>query len=157
MSIFDLFRRKTDKNTINESKPVIGTYASKKISPPATPFVIEKDRFDPDKLLRAWQEADKGVETILVDDIEVVDYQECFDTMMQSFWKNICKIDNYIQNYCVDELNVKTEAWKVDLVWLSTKECELELAYWGVYMNIELTAVCKYHDGDWNVTEVYYC
>ena len=74
MSIFDLFRRKTDKNIVNVSKPVIDTYESKKTSPPDTPFVIEKDRFDPDKLLRAWQEADKGVETILVDDIEVVDY-----------------------------------------------------------------------------------
>ena len=63
----------------------------------------------------------------------------------------------HIQKYCVDKLNVKTEAWKVELVWLSTKEGELELAYWGVYMNIELTAVCKYQDGAWNVTEVYYC
>ena len=119
------------------------------------PFVLEFDRYNPEKLLKAWQEADKSGEIITVDDIEVNDYKESYDTMMQSFWKNICQIDNYVQQYGAD--HYKMEDGKVDLAWLSTEEDGVFLAYWGVHVNLELRAVCKYKDDAWNVTEIWYC
>ncbi|WP_022753440.1 hypothetical protein [Butyrivibrio fibrisolvens] len=157
MRFLDLFRKKTEKSIVTENTTSCDSYGDHKISPPSTPFVIEKDRYDSEKLLKIWIDVDKSNNTIVVDDIEVDDYQGCFDTMMQSFWNNICIIDNYVQEYCANELNVKTESWKVELSWLSVREGELFLAYWGVYMNVELRAVCKYQNDTWNITEIYYC
>ena len=117
---------------------------------------LEKDRYDSSQLLEKWLEADKNVGTIVIDDIEVEEYDPEYEELICLFWKNISVIDNKVQDYCDEECSRSGEDSKnfvVDLSWVSLEDGQIELGYWGRFVNVELRVVL---DEQMNIKDIYF-
>ncbi len=84
-------------------------------------MIIEKDRYNSDFYYQKWLATDKSKDVIYIEDIEINNYDPKFANIVDSFWKNISEIDNYIQSVCV-EMHRKSD-WEennfiLDLAWI---------------------------------------
>ena len=68
----------------------------------STDLRIEKDRYASEDLVIKWKEADKSTRIIIVNDIEIEGYEEEYNEMAMSFFENIAKLDNTVQQFCID-------------------------------------------------------
>lgn len=117
---------------------------------------FDKDRYDSSKMLDKWIEANKDGRTIVVDNIEVEGYERKFEELILLFWKQISIIDNKVQDFCAEECNKSggdSKDYIVDLSWASLEDGQLELGYWGRYVNIELRVLL---DDRMNISDIYY-
>ena len=119
-------------------------------------MVFDKDRYDSAQLLEKWLEADKDARTIVVDGIEVEGYEPDHEDLIQLFWKSITAIDNKVQEFCSEECNRSGEGSKnyvTDLSWVSLEDGQLEMGYWGSFVNVELTVSL---DDKMNIMDIYF-
>ncbi len=117
---------------------------------------LEKDRYDSAQLLEKWLTADKGAKTIVVDDIEVEGYDTEYEELIGLFWNNITAIDNSVQEFCAEECSRSGEDSKsfvVDLSWEALEDGQIELGYWGRFVNVELRVTL---DDQMNITDIYF-
>ncbi len=117
---------------------------------------FEKDRYDSALLLEKWLEADKDAGTIVVEDIEVEGYDPEYEDLICRFWKSITAIDNSVQDFCTEECSKSGEDSKnyvVDLSWVSLEDGQIELGYWGRFVNVELRVTLN---DQMNITDIYF-
>ena len=122
-------------------------------------MIIEKDRYNSDFYYQKWLATDKSKDVIYIEDIEINNYDPKFADIVDSFWKNISEIDNYIQSVC-DEMHRKSD-WEennfiLDLAWIEIHEDGITLRYWGRIINVELGAECTFIDGKWEINNICY-
>ncbi len=117
---------------------------------------FDKDRYDSFQLLEKWLKADKDAGTIVVDDIEVEGYEPEYEDLMLLFWRQISIIDNKVQEFCAEECDRTGEDSKnyvVDLSWVSLEDRQIEIGYWGRFVNAELRVSL---DDQMNITDIYF-
>ena len=117
---------------------------------------FDKDRYDPSQLLEKWIEADKDARTIGVDGIEVEGYEPYHEDLIQLFWKSITAIYNKLQEFCSEECDRYGEDSKnyvTDLYWVSLEDGQIEMGYWGRFVNVELRVSL---DDQMNITDIYF-
>lgn len=157
MGLFDFAKKKKEKSISIAEKANMLKSSSAADNGQAIGY--EKDRYNAGRLSDMWLKADKSGKTIVIDDIEIEQYYPELEDMMRSFWMNISDIDNRVQQFCIenfDRLNDDIKNYIVELSWVSLEENQVELGYWGKYVNAELRAICNYEDDHWMISEIYY-
>ena len=119
-------------------------------------MIIEKDRYKSDYYYQKWLTADKSSGTVLVEDIEVEDYDPKYENIAEAFWQTISDIDNHVQQFCDDAYrtsNFGPENYIADLAWIRFHNDGATLGYWGRTVNFEFEAECSFCNGTWTVKE----
>ncbi len=120
-------------------------------------MIIEKDRYKPDYYSQKWLTADKSSETVLVEDIEVENYDPKYECIAEPFWQHISDIDNRVQQFCDDAYRASDfgpENYIADLAWIIFYENGVTLGYWGRTVNFEIEAECSFCNGSWTINEI---
>ena len=129
---------------------------------------FKPDRYDKDELLAALDNAQTCVNSLIIGDIEIsgniadaewvredVARISEFDREVQSFCSKACA--EHCRNVKSCQLSEEVKPYQVELSWLSLDENSVTVGYWGECVNIELRAVFALNDGEWKMTEIYYC
>ena len=93
---------------------------------------------------------------IVVNDIEVEQYDPEYENRMEIFWKKLSDIDNRVLQYCREECeksDLDEKNFVVDLNWVLVEGETIELGYVGRFVNIELRATLNDH---LDITDIYY-
>lgn len=117
---------------------------------------FDKDRYDSSQLLEKWLRAGKDAKSIVVEDIEVEGYEPEYESLMLLFWKSISVIDNKVQEFCAEKCNRSGEDsrnYVTDLSWVSLEDGQIELGYWGRFVNVELRVSV---DDQMNIADIYF-
>jgi len=128
-------------------------------------LLFKFNRFSTNKVLTAWENADKSKDVILLESansdwsIEVDGIQNISDQMFEHFLSKIDVFDNGVQLYCkevYENSNFKIENFIVSLQWISLLENAITMGYWGDYMNVELRSNIECDNGIWKQKDIYY-
>ena len=117
---------------------------------------FEENRYDVNSFFDAWIRADKSKKVIVVNDIEVEQYDPEYENRMEIFWKKLSDIDNRVLQYCREECeksDFDEKNFVVDLNWVLMEGDNIELGYVGRFVNIELRATLNDH---LDIIEIYY-
>ena len=82
-------------------------------------------------------------------------YDPEYEDLICMFWKNITAIDNSVQEFCAEECSRSGEDSKnfvVDLSWVALEDGQIELGYWGRFVNVELRVTL---DDQMNITDIF--
>lgn len=119
---------------------------------------FEFDRYPADKLLKAWEEADKTNEDITLEDnelkfsIELDGVQNISIPLFEKFLSQVCTIDNDFQMSCkadYEKKNLSIVHFIHTLAIIYIEEDCISMVYWGTYVNTETVIDLKYESGKW--------
>lgn len=126
-----------------------------------------KNRYSSQCILDEWENADKTNRVIVLEvenpylELEISGVQDDNISLCKEFLARITEFDNAVQERCkkayYEKRNkVDIKQYMVALQWLSIKDNEVIMGYWGEYVNIELRVKVKYIEDEWKIIEMYY-
>lgn len=123
--------------------------------------LFERNRYTNDSFINELMKVTVLEDTLNLNDIEIYLNEEVKDReYLKEVFSNIEYIDNYVQDYCEENLKkgkLGFKAYAVELSWIDIERDKVTIRYWGQYVNVELEVIYVKLNNEWMVEDIYYC
>ena len=123
--------------------------------------LFERNRYTNDSFINELMKVTVLEDTLNLNDIEIYLNEEVKNReYLKEVFSNIEYIDNYVQDYCEENLKkgkLGFKAYAVELSWIDIERDKVTIRYWGQYVNVELEVIYVKLNNEWMVEDIYYC